>query len=52
MDITAFVAISFPLGMVGMVLVVTWIMSNVGSRRTGFDQNKRKQHQMIERKAA
>ena len=52
MDMMPIVAICFPLGMVGMVLVVTWIMSDGGSSRTVFDQTKRKQHQIIERKAA
>jgi hypothetical protein len=52
MDIMAIVAICFPLGMVGMVLVITWIMSDAGLPRTGFDQNTRKQHQLIKRKAA
>ena len=40
MDIIAIVAISFPLAMVGMVLVVTWIMSAAGPRRTGFGQDE------------
>jgi hypothetical protein len=40
MDITAIVAISFPLVMVGMVLVVTWIMSATGPRRKGYGQGK------------
>ena len=52
MDMMPIVAICFPLGMVGMVLVVTWIMRDVGSRPTGLGQNKRKRHQIIERKAA
>jgi hypothetical protein len=33
MNATAIVAISFPLLIVGMVLVVTWIMSAGGSHR-------------------
>ena len=36
MGITAILAISFPLGIVGMVLVVTWIMSAAGPHRTGY----------------
>lgn len=52
MDMVPIVAICFPLGMVGMVLVVTWIMRDVGSRPTGFDQHKSERHQIIERKAA
>ena len=52
MDIMPIVAIGFPLGMVGMVLVVTWIMRDVGSRPAGFDQHKSERHQIIERKAA
>ena len=33
MGVTAIMAISFPLVIVGMVLVVTWIMSTAGSHR-------------------
>lgn len=52
MDMMPIVAICFPLGMVGMVLAVTWIMRDAGSRLAGFDQHKSAQHQFIERKAA
>lgn len=52
MNIMPIVAIGFPLGMVGMVLVVTWIMRDAGARPTGFDQHKSERHQIIERKAA
>ena len=41
MGVTAIVAFSFPVVMVGMVLVVTWIMSAAGPRRTGFGQDER-----------
>jgi hypothetical protein len=44
MDIMAIVAICFPLGMVGMVLAITWIMSDAGHRS--------KRPRLIERKAA
>ena len=43
MDITAIVAISFPLVIVGMVLVVTWIMSAAGPRRKGYGQGESEQ---------
>lgn len=40
MGVTAMLAISFPLVMVGLVLVITWIMSAAGSPRTGFGQGE------------
>jgi uncharacterized membrane protein YdbT with pleckstrin-like domain len=42
MGITAIVAISFPLVLVGMVLVlvVTWIMSAAEPRRKGYGQGE------------
>lgn len=49
MDIMAIVAICFPLG---MVLAITWIMSDAGLPRTGFDQHTSKRLRLIERKAA
>ncbi|HSQ90786.1 MAG TPA: hypothetical protein VLM19_01290 [Nitrospiraceae bacterium] len=52
MDIMAIVAICFPLGMVGMVLAITWIMSDAGLPRKGFDQHTSKRPRLIERKAA
>jgi hypothetical protein len=40
MGVTAIVAISFPLLLVGMVLVVTWIISAAGPRRKGYGQGE------------
>jgi len=40
MGITAIVAISFPLVLMGMVLVVTWIMSAAEPRRKGYGQGE------------
>lgn len=48
MGITAIVAISFPVVMVGMVLVITWIMSAAGPRRTGFGQRESERMQSHE----
>jgi len=43
MGVTAILAISFPLAIVGMVLVITWIMSAAGPRRTGYGRDEREQ---------
>jgi hypothetical protein len=37
---TVMLAISFPLVMVGMVLVIMWGMSAAGSPRKGYDQGE------------
>ena len=42
MNATAIVAISFPLLIVGMVLVVTWIMSAAEPSRKGYGQGESK----------
>jgi hypothetical protein len=48
MGITAMLAISFPLLMVGMVLVITWIMSAAGAPRKGYGQGERERMQSRE----